>query len=105
MIEDFYTETFTMRTKTTSTGWGVEPGWSTAVSTHKGAINPVRANERFSADKQFTFADYKLFCSSTVPITEANRLTWSGKNFNVIFGKNTLNMGHHIVAYLKNNNA
>jgi hypothetical protein len=103
VIEDFYNDDFILKTQTTSTGWGSEPGWSTGAA-YKGAINPTRGNERLSADKQYTFADYKLFCSSTVPITDKDLVAYAGTDYNVQFVKNTFAMDHHKLAFLKNNN-
>ena len=102
MIERFYTETLTYVSPTTSTAsWGTEPGWSTAATTFAGAINPISGAILLRNDKETPRADYKLFCSSTVGLAEHCRVRWGGSSFEVVFVKNTLDMGHHKMVPLK----
>ena len=98
MIGDFYTETVKIITVTQpgdfSTGSVTE-----SCSTATGAINPVSGRDYYAQGQNFPHADYKLFTDAT--ITEANQVTWDSKRFDVVFVKDTLNMGHHNLAYLK----
>ncbi len=99
-IENYYTETAKVNTIT-------RPGdFSTAAETKTTAtiscaINPVSGSEFFAGGRTDVFADYKLFCSDTVAINEQNRVAWAGQDFNVVFVKDTFNMGHHKLVYLK----
>jgi len=99
-IERFYTETIKVVTVT-------EPDdFSTAVrsescSTVSAAVNPASGRELFAGGRNEPYADYKAFMSSTVSIDEQNRVVWSGSTMNVVFVKDTLNMGHHKLVYLK----
>jgi len=98
MIEDYYTETVKIITVT-------EPGdHSTSArtescSTATAAVNPVSGRDYFAQGQNFPHADYKLFTAAT--ITESNQVTWDSKRFDVVFVKDTLNKGHHNLAYLK----
>ena len=100
MIEDYYNNIFILKTRTTSTGWGSEPSLSTGTA-YTGAVNPARGSERLSADKQYTFADYKLFCASTVPVTNDSIIEYQSNNYTVQFVKDTFSMGHHKLVFLK----
>ena len=99
MISDYYTETAVIYSISTSVGWNSEPQW-TAGATVSAAINPSAGNERIAAGKETVFVNYKMYCSDTVSITEANRVVYAGSTFDVVFVKDTLNMGHHKVVYL-----
>lgn len=103
MIENFYTESISIMSRTTSTGWAGEVAWSTSVlvDAFKAAINPMGGAEVLSGDKKTVLADYKLFCSDTVSFTERDRLKWGSKTFDVVFIKDTLNFGHHKNVLLK----
>ena len=101
MISDFYTETVTFVAPTTSTGWGTEPGWGTASSTFTAAMNPYTGNVILAGSKETAFADYKMFCSDTVAIAEHDRVHYGSLYFDVVFVKDTLDMGHHKLVYLK----
>ena len=100
MISDYYTESAVLQVLTTSTGWGGEESYTDS-STIACAINPIAGLERIAADRKTLFADYKLFCSDTVSVDETYRLTWSENTFDVMFVKDTLNMGHHKKILLK----
>ena len=102
-IEDYYTETITKVTVTRSTD---EFSTSSAVETTAtfiGAINPRTGGEYFTGGRNFPDADYKLFCSDTVSLSESDRIRWGGSTFNVIFVKDTFNMAHHKNVLLKRN--
>ena len=103
MIENFYTESISIMSRTTSTGWNGEVAWTTSVSVEafQAAINPMSGREVLSADKKTVLADYKLFCGDTVSFTERDRLKWGTKTFDVVFVKDTFNMGHHKNVLLK----
>lgn len=98
MIEDFYTESVKIITIT-------EPGdFATTVrvescSTAPAAINPVSGRDYYAQGQNFPHADYKLFTGAS--ITESNQVLWGTKRFDVVFVKNTFDMGHHNLAYLK----
>lgn len=98
-IEDYYTETVILTSQTTSTGWGSEGGYSTAGTSVSASVNPITGMERYAADRKTLFADYKLHCSDTVSIDETYRAVWGGKTLDVVFVKDTLNMGHHKTVY------
>lgn len=100
MISDYYTETVTFASPTTSTGWA-EPGYASASSTFSAAVNPAGGRVLIGGEKEAAFADYKLFCSDTVALAVHDRVHYGSLYFDVIFVKDTLNMGHHKVAYLK----
>ena len=99
-IEDFYTETVKIVTVTNPGAFSTSAK-SESCSTAKAAVNPVSGMERFAGGHNDVFADYKLFCSDTVTLTESNRVLYGSDYYNVVFVKDTLNMGHHKLAYLK----
>ena len=100
-IENYYTETVKVITITApdqfSTADFVE-----SCSTAKAAMNPTNGIETFTGGHNEVFADYKMFVSSTVSVAENQRVRWNSKELNVVFVKNTLNKGHHKLAFLKN---
>ena len=99
-IEKYYTETVKVITIT-------EPAnHSTALrtescSTISAAINPKTGDDYTAQGQNFPHADYKLFCRSTVSITESNQVSWGGKRFDVVFVKDTFNMAHHNLVLLQ----
>ena len=102
MISDYYTETVVLLTQSTSTGWGNEPGWSTSGTTVSAAVNPASGRETFAGMKETQMVSYKMYCSDTVTIDDSYRVQYAGDTFDVIFVKDTLNMGHHKTVYLSN---
>ncbi len=100
MIEDYFDQTAVLISRSTSTGWS-EGGWSTGGTTFRCAINLARGDERFAADKQTVFADYKMFCAASVAISEAQRILWNSKTLDVVKVKNTFQMDHHKLVLLK----
>lgn len=94
-IETYYTESPVIYSLTTSTGWGSEPTW-TAGATIAAALNPSNGREQFSAGRVTAYADYKLYCSDTVSLTDKQRIvSTGGDTFEVAFVKDTFGMGHH----------
>jgi hypothetical protein len=100
-ISDYYTETAVYYSQATSTGWGSESGFSTAGTTFSAAINPVSGNVRIAAGREALFADHKVFCSDTVSLDVHQKVVYAGDTYDCVFVKDTLNMGHHKLAYLK----
>lgn len=98
MIEDFYSETVKIITVTEPADFSTATG-SESCSTAVAAVNPVSGGDYFAQGQNFPHADYKLFTAAD--ITEANQVTWDSKRFDVVFVKDTLNMGHHNTAYLR----
>ena len=100
-IQDFYTQTVKVVTVT-------EPGqFSTAAgaescATASAAINPVSGTEVDAGGGNMAFADYRAYMSSTVSIDTTNRLLWGSTYFNVLFVKDTMQMGHHLTVFLRN---
>ncbi len=94
-IETYYTESPTIYSLTTSTGWAGEPSY-TAGTTIKAALNPSAGREQYSAGRVTAYADYKLYCSDTVSLTAQQRVvSTGGDTFEVVFVKDTLGRGHH----------
>ena len=100
MISDYYTQTVYIKDFSTSTSAWAEGTWA-AVSTNAAAVNPVGGDEAYQLDKKGLVADYKVFCGSTVSVDETNRLRWNSRDYDVVFVKNTLQMDHHLVVYVK----
>lgn len=101
-LRDYFTETIKVVTVTAPAQFS-SLAYSESCSTARAAMNPVRGVESFAGGRNEVFADYKAFMSSTVTITESNRVRWGSKELNVVFVKDTLNMGHHKLVFLKNN--
>jgi len=99
-IEDFYTETASLITVSNPTDFSTSLKTETTVS-FSCAINPVSGHKQFAGGKNEVYADYKLFCSDTVAFTEAKRVKWASQYYNVVFIKDTFNLGHHKTVYLK----
>lgn len=97
-IENYYTETVKIITVTAPSDFSTAAA-SESCSTALGAINPVTGRDYFGQGQNFPHADYKLFTDATV--TESQKVTWDSKRFDVVFVKDTFNMGHHNLAYLK----
>lgn len=101
-LRDYYTETIKVVTVTPPDQFSTSSG-SRSCSTAAAAVNPVGGIETFSGGRNEVFADYKVFVSSTVTVTEADEITWSSKRFNVVFVKDTLDRGHHKLVLMKEN--
>jgi len=101
-LPNYYTETVKVITVTAPDQFSTLD-FSESCSTASGAVNPTGGIETFAGGHNQVFADYKLFVSSTVSITETNKVRWNSKEFNVVFVKNTLNRGHHKLVFLKDN--
>jgi len=98
MISDYYTQNVSVITLTTAT-WGSSISRTTA-ATFKAAVNPY-GKEVYIGDKKTVVADYKMYCPSTVSISERQLVRWDSKDFDVIFVKDTFQMGHHKNVLLK----
>jgi head-tail adaptor len=99
-IENYYSETASVITVTKPTDFSTALGSESSVA-FRCAINPVSGYESFAGGRNDVFADYKVFCSSTVALTEGKRVKWSSQYFNVVFVKDTFNMGHHKLVFLQ----
>lgn len=102
MIKDYFVSQFSLMSRTTGPVWGTETAWSTGTSKSKaGWLNPVSAREMILGDKKTVLFDYKLFCSSTESINERHRIKSGSNIYDVVFVKDTLAKGHHLLLYLK----
>lgn len=102
MIKDYYVSQFSIMSRSTGPAWGTETAWTTGSSAAKaGWLNPVSAGEMIIGEKKTVLFDYKLFCSSTESIGERQRIKSGSAIYDVVFVKNTLNMDHHLLLYLK----
>ncbi len=99
-IQDYYTETGYVQVVTTSTAWDSTDSWASS-STILCAVNPTGGAEIFVGEKETVYADYKLFCDDTVTIDETRRFKWDNQLFDIVFVKDTFNMGHHKKVDLK----
>jgi len=99
-IENFYTTTALIKKITRTTAWASTESWATT-STIQCAINPVRGKVIMLSDKEGLYADYKLFCGSSVTIDETRRVVWKARTYDVVFAKNTFGMDHHLNVLLK----
>ena len=97
-IEDYYTSTGKVITFTTA-AWGSTNAESCA--TIACALNPMSGAEIFVAEREGLFADYHMFCSSTVSIDETKGFKEGSNRYDVIFVKDTFGMGHHLNVMLK----
>lgn len=97
-IQDYFTQTVSLITLSTG-AWG-STGTRTTVASFPAAINPY-GTEVVRADKKTVFADYKMYCDSSRPVTEKSVVRWDGKDFDVIFVKDTLIKGKHKRVLLK----
>jgi len=103
MISDYYNRQFSIMSLTTKPVWGTETAWTTGTSAaKKGCLNPVSGREMIVGEKKTVLFDYKLFCSSTETINERHRLKSTDSHYyDVVFVKDTLAKGHHLLLYLK----
>lgn len=101
-LRDYYTETVKVVTVTAPDDFSTSD-FSESCSTATAAVSPVNGVENFAGGHNEVFADYKMFVSDTVSVDEQNVVTWNGKRLNVVFVKDTLNMGHHKLVFLKDN--
>ncbi len=99
-IENYYTETASVITVTKPTDFSTSAITETSAS-FACAINPVSGFEKYAGGRTDAFADYKVFCSDTVSMVEKQRVRWAGTDFNVVFVKDTFNMGHHKLVFLQ----
>ena len=81
MISDYYTETITLVSVSNSTDEFSTSEATETTSTFVGAINPSNGAEYFSGGRNFPDADYKVFCSDTVAVTDKSRVRWGGDTF------------------------
>lgn len=98
MIEDYYDQTVSVITMSTG-AWG-STGTRTTAATFLAAVNPY-GSERFAADKKTVFAEYKMYCPSSISITERQIVRWNSNDYGVVFVKNTFAMDHHKTVALK----
>ncbi len=103
MIKDYFVKQFSIMSRTTGPTWGTETVWATGTSSLKaGWLNPVSAGEFVVGEKKTVLFDYKLFCSSTESINERHRIKSTDSHYyDVVFVKDTLGKGHHLLLYLK----
>ena len=97
-LENYYNSTGKIITITTG-AWGSTNAESCA--TISCALNPMSGREIFVAEREGLFADYKMFCASTVSIDETKDFKVGSNRYDVIFVKDTLAMGHHLNVMLK----
>ena len=97
-IEDYYNSTGKVITFTTA-AWGSTNAES--CTTISCALNPMSGQEIFVAEKESLYADYKMFCASTISIDETKGFKEGSNRYDVIFVKDTLGMGHHLNVMLK----
>lgn len=97
-IEDYYNSTGKIITITTG-AWGSTNAESCA--TIACALNPASGDEIFIAEREGLFADYKMYCAATVSIDETKDFKEGSNRYDVIFVKDTFNMGHHKKVMLK----
>jgi len=100
-IDKYYDQTIKVITVTAPAQFS-SAAFSESCSTATAYMNPVNGVETFTGGRNEIFADYKAFMSSTVAIDETKRVRWAGKDYNVVFVKNTGQMGHHKRVLLKN---
>ena len=100
-ISKYYDQTIKVITVTEPADFS-SAAFSESCSTAVAAVNPVNGVKTFTGGRNEIYADYKAFMSSTVAIDETKRVRWSGKDFNVVFVKNTFSMNHHKLVFLKN---
>ena len=100
-ITKYYDQTIKVITVTEPAQFS-SAAFSESCSTATAYVNPSNGLESFTGGRNELFADYKAFMSSTVAIDETKRVRWSGKDYNVVFVKNTGNMNHHKLVFLKN---
>lgn len=100
-ITDYYDQTIKVITVTAPAAFTTN-AFAESCSTAVAYMNPSKGVESFAGGRNELFADYKAFMSSTVAIDETKRVRWSGKDYNVVFVKNTGQMNHHKLVFLKN---
>lgn len=104
MIEDYYNTTVTVVTIANVNDWATAAA-AESCATEIVALNPIRGSEQRAAGEEWPFADYKMFCSSTVDVDEQDEVRQGTNKYNVVFVKNTLAMNHHKTVYLRRNHA
>ena len=94
-LSDYYTQSIVIYSRTTSTGWGSESGYSTAGTSAAASVNMLSERESIGLDRERAHALYRMHMSDTVSITPSCKVVWSGTTLNVVKVKDTLQMGHH----------
>ena len=97
-IEDYYNSTGKVITISTGT-WGST--YVESCATIRCGLNPASGNEIFIAEREGLMADYKMFCDADVSIDETKKFTENSIDYDVVFVKDTFNMGHHKKVMLK----
>lgn len=76
-------------TQTANDMGGFVDTWTTHL-TISGRIRPLNGTEKLSADKTTLFATHKLYCN-VADITERDRVSFSGKVYEIKFVSNPMN--------------
>jgi phage head-tail adaptor, putative, SPP1 family len=100
MIEDYYTESVTIkrvtRTNNTSSGLG---GYSETWNTHltiKGSLNPLTGSQVYQAEKRGIKSTHMLICAFA-DITEFDKAVDTNNNeYEITFVNNPMKMNDHL---------
>lgn len=107
MISDYYTETITLLSYSTSTGgyWSTGGSYTTA-TTITAAVNLLSGSERADYGKIGYDAQYKAYCDVSTEVYEGRRCVWGGDTYEIVeVPKNTLQKDHHLKILLRNPDA
>lgn len=101
-IQDYYVTLEKYSKTSVSNGRGGFVDTWVKASEFEGLINQTSSREIEAAMKIDIDTDSKLYCPTSVILTNDNRIKWGTQYYRVVSEpKNTVNRGHHLKIFLK----
>jgi SPP1 family predicted phage head-tail adaptor len=96
-MKGLFNNTFTPQTvtRTTDSVGGYTEAWTDGTA-FRGRMRPLSNSERTSSDKVTVFATHRLYCDASVTLTEADRVTFDSRTFEVRAVRNPSESNHHL---------
>lgn len=102
MIDNYFTGGIFVhkRNETRSPDGGVAVTYAEGVEI-LGRIRFLSGSDRIMGDKDTYISDHRLYCGTSVGVSEGDRVEFSGKEYDVVAVNNVMNMGGHLQVELK----
>jgi len=102
MIEDYYTQTMTVKRSAISKSdiGSVVDSWVTS-STFLGRIRPLKSDERIQHGKMEEIANFRLYCSANEDVLPKDRIEYDSELYDVITVRNPMTFSHHLECDLR----
>ena len=101
MIEKYFTDSFDIKSETTSKFNGVAKTTYTTSTGKKGKIDPLTTAIVYQNGSDRVIISHKLFTFANTSVKEKDIIIYGGKEFNVISVLNPFSKGHHLEVLLE----